>query len=137
MCFADIINFNNGGKKIAYSNGSAIANNTSPSMTLSDKAHFEYIGLHLQRYIDKNEVGFKSTINIRNRYEVISILLPTNYLKKRDSTLKIDTYFFNILGTHSFQKIIPSQCRHKSTLATMGKFIWSTLSIILFVLLTS
>jgi len=112
LYFADIVNHNNGGKAFAYSNGSVVVNNASPYMTPSAKAHFEYIGLNPQRYMEKDEVGFKSVTNVRNRFDLISILFPSSHFKKWDSTLETDNYFFDVLGNHSFQRNLPFLIQH-------------------------
>jgi hypothetical protein len=107
ICFADIVNYHNGGKATAYSNGSVVVSNSAPYMNPSAKANFQYTGLNPQRYIENNEAGFKSVTNARNRYDLISILFPSNHFKKWDSTLATDTYCFDILGNHSFQRNLP------------------------------
>ncbi len=102
LCLADIVNYNNGGKLFTFSNGSIIAANAAPYMTPSARTHLEYTGLNPQRYIGKNEYGFKNVTNARNQSDIISVLFPNNQFKKWDKTLKTDTYFFDILGNHSF-----------------------------------
>ena len=106
------MNYHNGGKAFAYSNGSVVAHNSAPYMTPSAKAHFEYVGLNPQRYIEKDEVGFKSVTNVRNRFDLISILFPSSHFKKWNSTLETDNYFFDILGNHSFQRNLPLFMQH-------------------------
>ncbi len=107
ICFADIVNYHNGGKAIAYSNGSVVVSNSAPYMSPSAKENFQYTGLNPQRYIENNEAGFNTVTNARNRYDLISILFPSNYFKKWDSTLATDTYCFDLLGNHSFQRNLP------------------------------
>ncbi|NBV29869.1 hypothetical protein EBS02_12810 [bacterium] len=107
LCLADIVNYNDGGKAIAFSNGSVVISGAAPYMNSSARAHFEYTGLNPQRYIGKNEFGFHSVTNARNQWDVVSLLFSTNYFKKWDKTLKSDDYFFNVLGNHSFSKNYP------------------------------
>jgi uncharacterized protein RhaS with RHS repeats len=100
---AELLNRSNGGKIVAYSNGSALLGNARPYMSENAAANIDYLGLNPEWYIDAAHYGFKSAKNYKNRQDAIPILSPGNWWKRWDRAIDIDSSFFNFSKNHSFK----------------------------------